>query len=99
MRAKVVSIIAILLLGSSLASAVHFQGLIVERYALFEELALILKTGHEPPKVVAEESQRQGKLEAYFQLAGYTLSVVIAVLGAGVLVKNFRIPPGSRRAR
>lgn len=99
MKSRVITIIAVLLLAASAVSAVHFQKLIVERYSLFQELVLTLKTGQEPHKDTANEARQYGTTEAYAQLGAYTLSIVILVLCVGALVSQLRITSHSRPTR
>lgn len=99
MKGRAITIIAILLLAGSLVSVVHFQKLIVEKYFLFQELVLTLKSGPEPRKETAKEARHYGTIEVYAQLGVYTLSIVILVLSVGALVRQLRITSRSRPTR
>ena len=99
MKSRAITIIAVLFLAASVGSAVHFQKLIVERYSLFQELILTLKTGQEPNKETTKEARQYGTTEAFTQLGAYTLSIVVLVLCLGVIVKQLRITMRSRPTR
>lgn len=96
MKSRVTIIITVLFLATSVASAMHFQKLIIDKYSLFEELVLTLKTGQELNNDRAKEARQQGTIEAYVQLGAYTLSIIVLVLCSGALVKQLHITSHSR---
>jgi hypothetical protein len=99
MKSRTITILAVLFLAASVVSVAHFQNLIVQKYALYQELLLTLKTGKEPHPEAVKEAVGQGTTEAYAQLGVYTLSIVIFVLCVGALAKQLRITSRSRPTR
>ncbi len=95
MNRNLIIIVVLLISALSFYGIIHFNSLITERYAHFQEILITLKAGQEPSPAVRVDFRNQGKMEAYFQLGAYTVCIIVATLSIVFLIRQLRITKNS----